>query len=243
MSPRARIAAAIAAMGAALAALPKRRARRRVIPDRPDPIDQGAMALRATPARVTPVSLGASSQPTTPTPAPGRDVGAILKLIRRAEAGAGGYDAISSHVALSRRPSKPLTQMSVGAVLDWQRAIDRFQNSEAAGAYQIMEVTLGELVGRSVVRREAFFNKATQDRLALALMERRGLRAFLAGTLSHEAFARNLAREWAGLPVLVATQGHVIRVQAGQSYYTRVSGNRATVSTRAFRNALGGTPA
>jgi len=53
-----------------------------------------------------------------------------------------GYDDISGLISQSRYPVKPLTQMTIQEVLDWQESIDRFQLSEAVGRYQIMEDTL-----------------------------------------------------------------------------------------------------
>lgn len=155
----------------------------------------------------------------------------LLNVIGRAEGGAAGYDAISGLVARSRYPSKPVSLMTVGAVLDWQRSIDRFQNSEAVGRYQIMEDTLRSLVSSGSVSSGETFGPAVQDRCAVQLMRGRGLDRYMSGSMTAESFANALAREWAGLPVVTG-------VSAGRSYYDKFNGNSATVSVRDYMAAV-----
>lgn len=122
-----------------------------------------------------------------------------------------------------------LTGMSIGEVMALQQhRLAQGAASTAAGAYQILLPTLKSLVKEGVVSPDAPFNQETQDKLATALMNRRGLAEYKAGKLSKEQFANNLAKEWAGLPT---TQG--------QSYYEGDGLNHSTVRLPKVLAALG----
>ena len=140
------------------------------------------------------------------------------------------YDVVWGRIAPQDRPRRPLVTMSVREVLAWQDSIDARYQSEAAGAYQIMEDTLRGLVTQGACLETAKFNEATQDRLAVTLLEARGLRKFLAGEMSPEAFGDAIAREWASFPVHSPQKGHKIPVKRGETYYAQVAGNRATAT-------------
>ena len=166
-------------------------------------------------------------------PTGGNPISFLLDLIGGAEADpSAGYDSISHLVKKHRHPSRPITQMTVGEVLDWQESIDPYQNSEAVGRYQIMEDTLRGLVNQGHASLHEPFSPATQDRLAVVLAERRGLNSYRNGSMSLETFGNNLAKEWAGLPVLTGSK-------AGKSYYDKYNTNSATVDTSSLREALG----
>lgn len=159
----------------------------------------------------------------------GMGISSILNLIGMAEA-PGGYDTV--YAGSKVRPPRPITQMTVGQVMDWQRqSINAGSVSSAAGRYQIIYKTLRSLVSRGVLYRGELFSASAQDRAATALMRGRGLDGYQSGQLSLEDFANNLAREWAGLPV-------VSGASAGRSYYDGYAGNSATVSADQVRAAL-----
>lgn len=67
--------------------------------------------------------------------------------------------------------------------------------------FQFLRKTLSGLRDDDLIESDALFDKAAQNSLAIALMTRRGLGRYLAGSLSAEDFAVNLAKEWASLPV------------------------------------------
>lgn len=159
----------------------------------------------------------------------GMGISAILNLIGMAEA-PGGYDTV--YAGSKVRPPRPITQMTVGQVMDWQRqSINAGSVSSAAGRYQIIYKTMRSLVSRGVLSRGELFGRSAQDRAATALMRGRGLDGYQSGQLSLEDFANNLAREWAGLPVVSGSN-------AGRSYYDGYAGNSATVSADQVRAAL-----
>lgn len=155
----------------------------------------------------------------------------ILDVIGRAEAPS-GYDTV--YAGSKVRPSRPITSMTVSQVMDWQRAsIAAGSVSSAAGRYQIIYKTLRGLVSSGVLRAGELFNASAQDRAAHALMKGRGLDSYQSGTMSAETFANNLAKEWAGLPVVSGSK-------AGRSYYDGYAGNSATVQPADVLAALSG---
>ncbi|MGI9504584.1 MAG: peptidoglycan-binding protein [Geminicoccaceae bacterium] len=152
----------------------------------------------------------------------------ILDLIRQHESdgaaegqgAASGYDVVWGRIKPEDRPPRPLCMMTVQDILDWQDSIDPEYQSEAAGAYQIMEDTLRGLVDNGQVDRNALFDERTQDRAALVLLDRRGWASCEAGIISPDYFCDRLAREWASLPVQRRQKGAFRTVERGQSYYT-----------------------
>lgn len=157
--------------------------------------------------------------------------GELLSLIGSVEAPQ-GYDQVWGGISRSDYPAKPITQMTVAQVLSWQDSIDHKYRSEAAGRYQVMEDTLRGLVRSGDVSSSALFDRSTQDRIAVILMERRGLRDYQSGRISLATFGNNLAKEWASLPVLTGSK-------RGASYYAGDGLNRAHVSPAQIEATLG----
>ena len=159
-----------------------------------------------------------------------RRVDDILAVIKDAESN-GDYNIVFHGSRI--RPPKPITQMTVAEVLDWQDAsVAAGSASSAVGAYQIIRKTMRSLISDGTIRRTDRFNRTTQDRAAMGLLRRRGLDSYLAGSLSAEAFGNNLAKEWAGLPVITGPK-------RGGSYYGGDGLNSATVTLAQMESALG----
>ena len=159
----------------------------------------------------------------------------ILMIVKRHES-RGDYDAIWGGISRADYPSKPITQMTIGEVLAWQDSIDRKYNSEAVGAYQILEDTLRGLYGAAGLSQGDLFNRANQDRLGVALLERRGLSAYRSGQLSEIGFAQNLAKEWASFPAQTTDKRG--RPATGQSYYAGDGLNKSLTSKAAVLTAV-----
>jgi hypothetical protein len=117
--------------------------------------------------------------------------------------------------------------MTIREVLAWQDRIDPLYRSEAAGRYQILEDTLRDLYVEAGMTLDSKFDKAGQDRLAMALLKRRGLDKFLHGYLSVNKFCNELAKEWASLPVVDGPK-------KGRSYYAGDGLNAAGVDVEPF---------
>lgn len=166
----------------------------------------------------------------------------IMALIRKHESeGAvakqgveSAYDVVWSGIRKEDRPKK-LSAMTVGKVLWWQDLIDSAYQSEAAGAYEIMEDTLRTLE----VSQSAIFDATTQDALCLQLLDRRGWAKCEAGHISAETFGNALAKEWASLPVITGAK-------KGRSYYDGDGLNSAHATVpevlAAIRAALAAQP-
>ena len=116
------------------------------------------------------------------------------------------------------------TKMSLQEVMDWQsQQVGAGAASNAVGKYQIIGPTLRGLVRQLGIDPKERFDEAMQDRLARALIDRRGAADFAKGKLSADQFANNLSMEWASLPALHGPN-------AGQSYYQGDGLNAAHVT-------------
>lgn len=155
-----------------------------------------------------------------------------------------GYDDISGLISQSRYPAKNITQMTIQEILDWQESIDASQLSEAVGRYQIMEDTLrgynndssagpgNPLYVRAGLSAGDLFSEENQDKMAIVLLNGRGLNRFLNNSITADQFANNLANEWASLPLVSGPN-------AGRSVYAGDrAGNRALTTVQAFLDAI-----
>jgi hypothetical protein len=131
------------------------------------------------------------------------------------------------------RPAQ-LVGMTVGGVLDWQDSIDARYMSEAAGEWQFMEDTLRGLYRQAGVALTDLFTRATQIKLATALLRRRGLDDYLAGRMTAEKFALSLSKEWASLPVPYDIERNGRTIKRGQSYYAGDGLNKAHADVDEF---------
>lgn len=164
----------------------------------------------AAPARRDAPRLGESAPrnltgPQLATAAPGSVPRQLMDLIGRSEGTdrGRGYDETLGYGAYTGG-AVDLQGKTIAEVRQLQREMLRHPanrwNSSAVGRYQIVGTTLQSAIEAGVVKPEDRFDAATQDRLAMWLMERRGLSRFQRGEMSREQFQNNLAREWASLP-------------------------------------------
>ena len=174
-----------------------------------DPADP--RKLRATTAayqRVVQAAEGAVSALPDPSPFDqyNGSMGPLLAAIRICEVSdpsPAGYDIVYGGITGGLRPPRPITQMSVQEVNNWQYSIRSSVTSTAAGAYQIISKTLKSLLDAGACSGSDKFDAATQDRLALSLLNRRGMAGWKDGQTSDERFGYNMAKEWASMPVMI----------------------------------------
>ena len=153
----------------------------------------------------------------------------LLDVIARAES-KGNYNAYFGNAG--NRTTK-FTEMSVGAVMGWQAAfIADGKPSSAVGRYQIISTTLSGLVQDLNIDTEQLFDEVMQDRMAMALLERRGVKAYANKHIDARAFAAELAKEWAGLPKVLGDNPE-------QSYYAGDGLNSALVASDEVLRAIG----
>ena len=151
---------------------------------------------------------------------------AILGLIRSAESTS--YDDFYRGSKLA--PPKPLSQMTVKEVRAWQRQSVRSGSaSTAAGGYQIIGGTLDSLVKSMRLSGNELFDADLQDRMGMQLMVEKGYNSWTSGKITDAQFANNLAKTWAGLPIVNGPK-------KGRSYYAGDGLNKSNVDpTNVFK--------
>jgi muramidase (phage lysozyme) len=123
----------------------------------------------------------------------------------------------------------PITTMTLNALLEAQPAWGARWGSSAAGRYQFMPPTLRGLMQKMQLSGDAGFTPGMQDKLAYQLLKGRGYARFKSGALALDAFGKQLAMEWASLPVLSPTKGAHRMLERGETYYAGDRLNRALV--------------
>lgn len=124
------------------------------------------------------------------------------------------------------------TAMTVGEVLDWQAEyVAQGSPSSAVGKYQFINTTLKGLVDEMQVSYSEQFDADLQDKLAIRLLERRGVQDYAHGLISSEQLAHNLSKEWAALP-------RVIGGNPESSYYDGDGLNKAHVKVDQVMTAI-----
>lgn len=153
----------------------------------------------------------------------------LLDLVAKGESG-GNYNAYFGN---AHNDTIKFTDMTLGEVLEWQTEyVAKGNVSNAVGKYQIVQPTLQEFARKLNIDTNTKFDKATQDRVAIALLERRGSVAYASNKLTREQFAANLAMEWAALPKMTGPDAH-------QSYYAGDGINKSSVSVDEVNTVLG----
>lgn len=108
-----------------------------------------------------------------------------------------------------------------------QRMLKAGSASTACGGYQFLRKTLIATIAQMGLKGTELWDADLQDRMAVHLIENRGLPGYLAGQISREQFANNLAKEWASLPVVTAIRGANRMLTPGETYYAGDGLNRA----------------
>lgn len=155
----------------------------------------------------------------------------LLDLIAKAESSpAGGYEAVVG----SKTGIKGLKNKTIKEVLEIQKQRLKEGKNTAIGRYQIINKTLKEAIKKTGISEDSLFNEETQDKLGKSLLEKRGLSKYLSGKIDSVKFGNNLAKEWAGLPILT----NIKNKKRGQSYYKGVGDNKAIISPEELEKIL-----
>jgi hypothetical protein len=102
------------------------------------------------------------------------------------------------------------------------------KDRRAIGVGQFVPGTFKSLVKEMGLRGDEPFDAKLQDAMVDRLMERRGLSKWLEGDISDKQFAKNLSKEWAGLP----------DPTTGRSFYAGVGANKSHVSVPELMQSL-----
>lgn len=73
-------------------------------------------------------------------------------------------------------------------------------NSSAVGRFQVIRTTLRDVRREMGLDPDALYDEAMQNKIAMHLLERRGLSRWQAGEMSDAEFMKGLSAEWASLP-------------------------------------------
>ena len=153
----------------------------------------------------------------------------LLDVIAKPESGGDYNIAHRSNPRPQTSDGRVLEQMTIKEVIAWQeRRIAAGSPSSAVGRYQIINNTLEGLVREMKLSGNEVFDRDMQDRMAIRLMERRGLHAFLEGRIGIDRMMRNLSQEWAGLP----------KDHSNLSYYDGDGLNRAGIRASVVADSL-----
>lgn len=159
----------------------------------------------------------------------------LLDYIGRLETGRSDEDAYDVIVFFKQdKLPKKLTEYTIDELLAAQVTWAKNWRGSAAGKYQIIRKTLQGLVSQIGIPGTARFTPDLQDRLGFALLTNRGWQAFASGQVSPGAFALQLSKEWASVPVLVDTQGAHRAVSRGESYYAGDGVNKSQAKAAEF---------
>jgi conjugal transfer mating pair stabilization protein TraG len=152
----------------------------------------------------------------------------LLDLIARVES-KGNYNAYFGNAG---NTSITFTEMSIADVLSWQEEfIAAGHPSSAVGRYQIISTTLKSLVQQLDIDINQPFNETMQDKMAVALLERRGAAEYVNNQIDGRQFAAELAKEWAALPKIIGDRPE-------QSYYAGDGLNKALVGVDEILRAV-----
>lgn len=144
----------------------------------------------------------------------------LLNLIGRAESG----DNYNAYFGNSKNTEINFTSMTIEEVMSWQKDfVSQGSPSSAVGRYQIINKTLVGLVNQLGIDKSEKFDKSMQNKLAIALLERRGAKDFVNDRITREEFAFNLSKEWAALP-------KVLGDNPNQSFYAEDGLNKSRVA-------------
>lgn len=156
------------------------------------------------------------------------DYSDLLSVIAEGES-KGNYNAYFGH---ANNQDIVFTSMTVAEVLRWQKEfVEQGSPSSAVGKYQFIQPTLEGLVQEMRISKKTIFDETLQDKLAIRLLERRGVHDYLRNRISKEQFAHSLSKEWAALP-------KVLGDNPPASYYAGDGLNASRISIAAILAAI-----
>lgn len=122
-------------------------------------------------------------------------------------------------------PPKNVTEMTLGEVMAYQQDVrNRGAASTAVGKYQFISGTLAGLQKELGLDTSLPFNSELQDKLAIRLLQKRGLDRYLTGSIDEDTFIRSLSQEWAALPNTT-----------GRSFYDKDGLNKSLIPLEKWR--------
>ena len=162
---------------------------------------------------------------------------ALLDAIRKHEAPKGYGQIYGGAKGVSK--ATDVSRFTLDEVLAFQKKmLANGSASTACGGYQFIRATLMGTILEMGLGGNDVWTPALQDRMALHLIEKRGLSKFQAGRMTREEFANSLAKEWASLPVVTKIKGQKRMVEPGETFYAGDGLNRALLHPSVILNLL-----
>lgn len=150
----------------------------------------------------------------------------LLHAIRKHEAPKGYSQIYSGAKGVAKNAD--VSKMTLDGVLAFQsQMLGGGSKSTACGGYQFLRKTLRATMDGMNLSGKEVWMPDLQDRMAMYLMEQRGLSRYLEGKISRDFFANNLAKEWASLPVVSNIKGQKRNVARGETFYAGDGLNKA----------------
>jgi len=150
----------------------------------------------------------------------------LLELIKEKESHGGNYNILAYDPPDKNRK---LTKMTLKQLVQYQRQ----KGDRAAGAYQLKPDTIRMLMRNMGLKNTDRFTPQLQEKMAQKLLDYRGYGAYERGEMPAGEFGRNLAQEWASLPVVMSEDyknpagGDLRNLVEGMSYYQGEGTNKA----------------
>ena len=173
----------------------------------------------------------------------------LFSTISRGEGGINSYNTGTAGSQEGYTPPKPISQMTVGEIMDAQRG-----NLHAVGKYQIIPSTMKDFVQSMGISRDDVFNEETQDKFKEYTVnyKRPSVGKFLTGAAgsSLEKAQLALAAEFASVGVpydmkrgeyaLTSSLGPIPTqdIKRGESLYKGIGENAASISPEDIAEAL-----
>lgn len=165
----------------------------------------------------------------------------LLELLNKGETGgkSGSAAYSTAFTGMRIKAPKPLTEMTIGEIKEWQKAnineqksrgLPADKRSSAAGRYQIIYTSMGGYQKGAGLSDNDLFSQENQDKMAMAMMRggKYGLDAVRAGKATPDQFLdKILSPQWASVQ---NSQGRGIHDKAGF--------NKATITPAQSRRAI-----
>lgn len=156
----------------------------------------------------------------------------LLDSIGKGESGSEGYDSYYAKAKI--KPSKPISEMTLGEIKEWQEQNRRAgSKSTAVGKYQYIYKTLKEVQQELNLPDSTVFSPEIQDKFATKSLNNRGLQQFEQGKISAKQFQDNVAQEWASV---MASNGKGVYDKDGINHATNnIAGVLASIDTESLK--------
>lgn len=174
-----------------------------------EPNEQVKRAREAREAAEKKIEVPGTKVPSPPggSSAPGGTTNPLMTMIAKGESAPGraGYDVSYANV----KSPKPLTEMTLAEVQDWQKQLPALSTqagaktaSSAVGKWQMMPATLAEgIKALNLDPNTTKFTPEIQDKIIEnRLRSMRGLDKFVQGQIDSKEMQRNLSKEFASIP-------------------------------------------